>query len=271
MTTADQIEEKEVSWLFPGWLPKGYVGLLEGDPGVGKSTLAACFVARLTQHGHKVIYLAGEDGIAEQLVPRFKRHGVLMDRVVVRMDGYGDNEGPILPTDAHVLRQAIVAHSASLVVIDNIDHFADKFSTKAGASKLMQVAGEIARETGCSILFLRHLNKSKGKSAQYRGAGSIGIFGGARFVWLLAFKPGTQKPLLVCTKMTVAPQPNALLWEWEDGRLCLAGEVIADADKVLAGETQIKSTVKKVKTVASTVRDVKTIMSLVKTVGKVFK
>lgn len=271
MSTADQIETKEVTWLWDSWLPLGYAGVLEGDPGVGKSTLATAVVAQLTQQGHKVIYLAGEDGIAEQLVPRLKKHGADTTKVVVELDDYDENEGPVLPDEGPELRHAIERHDASVVVLDNIDHFAAHFSTKAGASKLMQVAGEIARETGCSILFLRHLNKSKGKSATYRGAGSIGIFGGARFVWLLAFKPGTQDPLLVCTKMTVAPKPDALLWKWENGVLAPHSEVTADADKVLAGETTAKSTMKKVKTVASAVRDVKTILSLGKTLGKMFK
>jgi putative DNA primase/helicase len=34
---ASQIEQRELAWLWRGWLPHGKLALLDGDPGLGKS------------------------------------------------------------------------------------------------------------------------------------------------------------------------------------------------------------------------------------------
>lgn len=272
MSTAADIEAKSVSWLWPNWLPRGYAGVLDGDPGIGKSTLAAALTGELTRQGLTVLYMAGEDGLAEQLIPRLKKADADLTEVVVRVEGYPDNKGPVLPTDADQLRKAIKDQCVDLVVFDNIDHFGSKLTSKAHTSHMMQVAGDITRETNCSILYLRHRVKGKTSSA-YRGAGSIGIFGGARFVWSLEgyVKPGTATPVpyLTCPKMTVAPAPQGLLWRWEDGRLVQDPSAIAAT--VAAVQEPAQAAIKGVRKVASLTRDAKTILSLGKTLSKIFK
>ena len=46
---ASEIEIKPVVWLWPGWLPRGKVGLLDGNPGLGKSTVTLDLAARITR------------------------------------------------------------------------------------------------------------------------------------------------------------------------------------------------------------------------------
>ena len=42
------VSPKQVSWLWPGRLPRGKVVVLDGDPEVGKSTLCLDLAARVT-------------------------------------------------------------------------------------------------------------------------------------------------------------------------------------------------------------------------------
>jgi hypothetical protein len=44
-----QVERKPVEWLWPGWVPLHALTLLDGDPGLGKSTIAADLAARASR------------------------------------------------------------------------------------------------------------------------------------------------------------------------------------------------------------------------------
>ncbi|SVD48491.1 uncharacterized protein METZ01_LOCUS401345, partial [marine metagenome] len=69
-----------VSWLWEGWLPKGKLVLLDGNPGCGKTTIALDLVARLASgrplpDGNAVepvvsLILNPEDGMDDTIVPR---------------------------------------------------------------------------------------------------------------------------------------------------------------------------------------------------------
>lgn len=42
------VEPEKVNWLWPARLPAGKLVILDGDPGVGKSTLAVDIAARVS-------------------------------------------------------------------------------------------------------------------------------------------------------------------------------------------------------------------------------
>jgi hypothetical protein len=41
------VRREKVQWLWPGWLARGVLTLIDSDPGTGKSTLAAELPARV--------------------------------------------------------------------------------------------------------------------------------------------------------------------------------------------------------------------------------
>ena len=45
------VQERAPDWLWPGWLPLGKLAILDGDPGLGKSTLMFDLAAQ-RQHQH---------------------------------------------------------------------------------------------------------------------------------------------------------------------------------------------------------------------------
>ena len=83
---------------------------------------------------------------------------------------------------------------------------------------------QLAAETGCTILIIRHLRKQSGK-ALYRGLGSIGIVGAARVGWLLGPHPrGEGLRVLTATKMNLAEPPLAKVLHTADGVVTWLGE-----------------------------------------------
>lgn len=47
------VEEKEVEWLVPGYIPKAHIAVLAGDGGTGKTTIWCGIVSALSS-GNKV-------------------------------------------------------------------------------------------------------------------------------------------------------------------------------------------------------------------------
>jgi hypothetical protein len=79
---------------------------------------------------------------------------------------------------------------------------------------LHQVA-TLAADTGACVIIVRHLNKSNGTNALYRGGGSIGIVGQARAAFIAAADPDDdtgQRRILAAAKMNIAALPPALAY-----------------------------------------------------------
>lgn len=77
----DDVEAKEVSWLWYPYIPLGKITIFQGDPGEGKTTLILNISAILT-NGEKlpydeqvrapinIIYQTAEDGLSDTVKPR---------------------------------------------------------------------------------------------------------------------------------------------------------------------------------------------------------
>jgi hypothetical protein len=229
---SDVVSER-VDWLWPGRIPLGKLTVLEGDPKTGKSTAAIDFAARVSTgspfpDGARlsgpgvVILMSAEDGLADTIRPRLDAAGADPSKVmawesmpVLNDEGVASSvRSPSLPRDLDALRDLIVGHGAVLVIVDvlaaylgsDVDGHRDQDVRRA----LMPLA-KLAERTHTAILVLRHLNKSGGGPAIYRGGGSIGIAGAARSVLLAAVDPldesGNRRVLAVTGCNVAAPAP----------------------------------------------------------------
>jgi len=86
------VKPERVSWLWPRRIPAGKLVTLDGDPGLGKSTLALEFAATITTGGAwpdgsvcdfpgDIILLSAEDGLADTVRPRLDAAGADTTRV----------------------------------------------------------------------------------------------------------------------------------------------------------------------------------------------
>jgi hypothetical protein len=192
---ASDVTPRAIRWLWPGYLPLGLLCSIEGDPGEGKSLVTVDVGARMTSQVQlpdgasakfgKAIIIAGEDDAALTLRPRLEAAGANLEHVRL-----WTKDLPVLPRDLPKLRRVIEADKARLVVLDPIDSFlGDKIDPNSNPSvrRVLGPLALIASELNCTIWIVRHLNKDvKIAKAIYRGAGSIGIAGQARVVFLAA-------------------------------------------------------------------------------------
>jgi len=229
------VTPERLSWLWEGRLPAGKIVLIDGDPSVGKSTLAVELAAHVsmgkpwpdgaTCELGGVLILSAEDGLADTIRPRLDAAGGDPTRVhaltAVRViDEKGKpRERPPTLADIDAITRAIRRTGATLVVIDvmmaylpgKIDSHKDQ-DIRSVLSRLTKV-GE---ETGCTFVMLRHLNKAAGGSPMYRGGGSIGIVGAARAAYLVARDPDDPETrVMACVKSNLAREPESLSYRLE--------------------------------------------------------
>jgi hypothetical protein len=236
VTLADVAAER-VGWLWPGRLPAGKLVTLDGDPALGKSTLAITFAAHVSTGRAwpdgtpcpvgDVVVLSAEDGMADTIRPRLDaavgdptRVHCLTGVRTVAEDGEITTRPPTL-ADVVAIREVIQRTGALLLVVDVLMAYlpgkVDSHRDQDVRAVLHRVA-EVAETTGCTVLLLRHLNKSGAGSPMYRGGGSIGIVGAARAGYIVAPDPDDdtgQVRVLACVKSNLAEQPPSLSYRLE--------------------------------------------------------
>lgn len=205
------VKPERVQWLWHGRIPLGKVTLFQGDPGVGKSTVAFDISARVTNGADmpradseptlagnpaaSVVLLTAEDGLGDTVRPRLEAAGADLNRVhaiqaVTREDG--QKELPSLPRDIPLIEHTVRSRGAKLVVIDPITAYlgarVDSWKDQDVRKALSPLAA-MAESTGAAVLVVAHLNKKTEQSAMYRGGGSIGIIAAARSALLFAKDP----------------------------------------------------------------------------------
>jgi hypothetical protein len=240
---ANRVQPKRIRWLWPGRIPLGKLVVLDGDPGLGKSTITLDLAARFTTaspfpDGYRpdkarcVLLVSAEDGVEDTIIPRLQAAGA--DRKLVSILDHVANDGggprPVeLPADI----DRIEKWCASLVYSDSLDE--DAFWTTPGLviiDPLMAfLGGEVnahrdqdvrrvlfrlkvmAEETGCAVVAVRHLNKAPGANPLYRGGGSIGIIGAARAGLLVGIDPDDEnRRVLAVSKSNLAAKPPSLAY-----------------------------------------------------------
>ncbi|HUU66733.1 MAG TPA: AAA family ATPase [Methyloceanibacter sp.] len=206
VTPADEIAPQKVTWLWPGMIPKSALAIIDGDPGVGKSTICIDLAARVSSGGTMpdgttcapgtALILSAEDNPATTIVPRLIAAGADLSRVRI-VDSETEVAGHVarmvsLPDDVASLQREIDACAADLVVVDPLVAFLGRKISVNKDQEVRQALSPLktlAEDTGVTILVVRHLNKKEGMPAIYRGGGSIGVVGAARSALLASPSP----------------------------------------------------------------------------------
>jgi replicative DNA helicase len=174
-----------VGWRWQGWLARGDLALLVGEPGVGKSLLALALAASLRLGDT----LLGDDcrrcrvGIVDLENP--------LDEVHKRLRAFGisadDNDGllywhaqPLDLADGTAAIATIVQeHALDVLMIDSLRRATPGLdeNDSAAVSAVLSPLRALTHETGCTILLLHHVRKQSGGSADaaqtVRGSGDL--------------------------------------------------------------------------------------------------
>jgi KaiC/GvpD/RAD55 family RecA-like ATPase len=245
---ASEITPKEVKWLWYPYIPFGKVTLLQGDPGDGKSKLMLSLAAFLSvgkklpftedEERHEpmtVIYQTTEDDADDTVVPRFNSSGGNGDNLIfIKEDKknltFGDER----------IREAVEKYHAQLLILDPMSSYIggecslnNANETRAEFNHLIAVA----KDTGCAIVIISHMNKAKDTSPLYRTNGSIDIAGAARSILAVTRTANKENPAeryLVQVKSNLAPMGSAIVFEVANRGVNFLDEVELSAEDAFA-------------------------------------
>lgn len=168
------VQRRRIDWLWPSYIPARRLTVIEGHPGVMKSTLSLDLAARVTtgsampdgtssgMRPANVLVISAEDDAADTIRPRMEALGADIERVYVL--GADDDRLLSFPDDTRELEEFITANKIALVVLDPLNAFlADTVRTNTDHSvrRALTPLGRMAGRTGVTILVIRHLTKRR--------------------------------------------------------------------------------------------------------------
>jgi hypothetical protein len=219
LVTLSEVAPEQIRWLWRDRIPVGAIALLEGDPGLGKSTitydLAAKVTAGLPMPGCStadepagVVLLQAEDNLAATVRPNLEAAGANLGLVKVYDQGRFADRPLVLPDDLEMIETAAAEVRARLLVIDPWEAFlAGEAKADHRVRRALRAVAAFAQRANIAVLLVRHLVKSPSGNVLYRGVGSIAIIAAARSVLMAANDPACADPnrhVLVQTKSNLS-------------------------------------------------------------------
>ena len=218
-----ELEEKEVTWLWPNKIPAGAISMLVGPQGLGKTFLSVYMASVITRGGTwadgtpcergSVIFFYGEDDIQRVYKPRFRANGVNQADTRI-LDGIktfkGDTEiNEVLSIKCvDMIRDAIhkteeaTGLPVRLVVIDPISNYwhGVKENDNAEVRAALKPIQRLAEETGVAFLLISHVGKTDRDSSTQKVLGSTALTAVARAVWMVYPHEEKKGASLLCSE-----------------------------------------------------------------------
>ena len=248
VTKASEVTPTEVKWLWYPYIPFGKLTLLQGDPGDGKSKFMLSLAALLSKgellpftdeeerlEPMAVIYQSTEDDKDDTIVPRFNS-----------ADGNGENLIFINEDKKHLtfgdnrIREAVEKYKAKLLILDPLSSYLGEDSSMNSANEMRAELNnliDLAKDSGCAIVIVAHMNKAKDFSPLYRNNGSIDIPAAARSVLAITKTPNKENPAeryLVQVKANLAPMGSAIKFEVCDKGVKFIDEIELTAEQAFS-------------------------------------
>jgi hypothetical protein len=243
----------DVTWLWPGWIPSGFVTVLAAAPGDGKSALSLDFAGRIlagtpwpdgqpnTTPATGPVLVLDSEGCQAIWVQRIRDWGLPGARILFPGTGF---ERVLLddPNALLAVRNAVTDHEARLLIVDSLRSAlpagVDENSSEVGA--ILAPWADLARDTGLALLIVHHFgkpNQHDGKSASLdRLRGSTAIGAAARSV-LAIDRPQNESRAddptmrLSCVKSNLAPMPEPIGFAVTASGVTYCEAPAADPDK----------------------------------------
>lgn len=135
-----------------GGIVPGSIGILGGEPGIGKSTLILQLMGRLKNIGKKCIYISGEES-ADQIKIRADR--LLIDQSGILL---------LIESELEKIMAIIEREKPDFAVFDSIQTlYSSKIDSQAGSIiQIREVSFILTKYTkikGCAFLLIAHINK----------------------------------------------------------------------------------------------------------------
>jgi hypothetical protein len=196
----DEYTMANPEWLWDRRLPLNAVSVIEGHPGIGKSSVLMDLVARMTtgrpwpgEPGHekhpvrRVLWLTLEDAPSFTLLPRLVAAGGDPKQVIVGtqlpMLGGVRIGQDTLELNRRRFGRTVLESGCDVVVMDPGSATLEDGNSEPIARQVFSGLYHLGEAYGVTTLWIRHLAKASGdRSPMMAGIGSIGVAAGARSV-----------------------------------------------------------------------------------------
>lgn len=245
ITKASEVKVRKVEWLWYPFIPFGKVTVIQGDAGDGKSTFILKLAAMLTNgepmpftdgnnlEPMNVIYQSTEDDADDTIVHRFISASGNTEKLLF----INEKEHYLSFSDERLL-EAIRATKAKLIILDPLSAYIGESTSINSANEVrsqFRPLIDIAKEQGCSIVIVHHMNKAMGQKAVNRAVGSVDIVDAARSVLMVA-RTDKERPnerILVQVKSNLSPTGSAIVFSLSENGIEWIEETNKTADEVL--------------------------------------
>lgn len=205
--TASKVERQEVNWLWDPYIPFGFLSMVWGKGGIGKSFMTVDLIAKLsrgeplphtyTKHQPMdVLLFSCEEALEFQIVPHLEDAGADLSRVHV----FDFEEEEFLLSGDYLedLRMAIQQFDAKFIVMDpvvelmsdaNINH-STEVRRRLGPLK------NIARATGTAITLVHHQKKGQLIDPSDGATGSADFRNAVRSSLFVMSEPGSNTDIV---------------------------------------------------------------------------
>lgn len=142
----------ELDRVLGGGIIQGSLTLVGGDPGIGKSTLLLQVCRNLSDNGHKVLYISGEESL-KQIKLRANRIGEFKDNMLL-----------LCETNLSLIEEVIKRSTPEVVIIDSIQTmYQEEVGSAPGSVSQVREATnvfmQLAKGLGISIFIVGHVTK----------------------------------------------------------------------------------------------------------------
>ena len=237
LTNFNDIEVKNVEWLWEPYFPLGKISFIAGDPGSGKS-FQTLLLASMVSKGDKLplsetnaprgvsIIQNGEDGAGDTIKKRLISFCANFENIyMIDLKKEHEQSNDIMLSDVSELDELFEEIKPKLVIFDPITAFLGDVDMNSATKTrlLLKPIGKLAEKYNCAIIFVIHRNKGLvGGNQIYRLLGSIDFGGIARSIVTIA--KGKDEMLFIHTKSNLAKRGKTLAFKLIDDKIEWLGE-----------------------------------------------
>ena len=227
--TFDELEVKELDWLWKPYLIKGNLNLIVGDGGVGKSYLTTWLLSAISS-GMKIpfsdslftigncILQNAEDDLEATVLPRLMDNGADVSKI-----GFFNEEKKVFSVQQiSRLEKRISEERPEIVVLDPIQAYLGDINMNSSIEvrNALKPLKNLAQKYNCAIVMLMHLNKNTGAGkATNRVMGSYDFIASCRSALLVEINPEDKEERLLIpikTNLMKENEKNSLVFKIND-------------------------------------------------------
>lgn len=218
-----EVADEKLEWLWYPYVCLGTLGLLDGDPGDGKSQFCIWLCARVTRgeelpNGDRIrpancFLFNFEDLKGAVIKKRLEANGADLDRVFIQSRTFDLSKEMVEWLDGEIADK-----KPRLVILDPIQAFMAGVdgNSNIDVREFMSRLAEIADKRRCAIICVRHFGKGGQDKAMKKGLGSTDFVGISRNQFGLARRNDEVRGFIVFHMKTNFERGQSMLFTMGD-------------------------------------------------------